>query len=67
MLRLQEVFRGAGGIRANPKKSGLRILIGDVPAVRTPDRQIVARSAGEAEKVVSRQNEHPQTRISREQ
>ena len=43
MLRLQEVFRGAGAIRANPEKSGLRILIGDVRAVRTPDREIVAK------------------------
>src|SRR5215475_6488883 len=66
-LTLHKAFRGAGGIRADPKKSRLRILIGDVPAVRTPDREIVARGACEAKKVVSLQIENPKTGISGKQ
>src|SRR5262249_23416824 len=59
VLTSHKAFRGAGGIRADPKNSGLRILIGNVAAVRTPDRQIVARGTGHAEKVVSLQIENP--------
>src|SRR5947207_14620126 len=66
-LAARKAFRGLGTIRADPKDSTLARIVGDVLAIRTPNREIVAWNACETNEVVSIQIQAPQPGIARKQ